>query len=377
MNKIQLNLRLAAAAIVIAIAVVFQASADAADQLLTKVRFGVAPYQDTLLPLLGSDKYLKLYRQEGLDVEFKILALDEIRESLAAGQLDVTINEMSAIICAHNKQPDLVFWYGFNTFDNGFALMIRTNSGIKSVSDFEKELGDHQKAVVAAAKQLKGKTVITTGNSDFEMAVAMAATRGGLNYSKGDKSDVRIFDLPPDDGLAAFLSGKGDAYLGGIPQRTRAGKEGMVEMMSGLDLGAAPINGLCTTKSFDTAHHEIMLKLLKVWFEIVNYAEKNPDQAGAQIAGLLNERTGAQFTVDDFKHFWQHYEHYPLSPREIQVDILSDSGSNYWKSRWDNCNDFFCGLIKIIPNSVQPEGAFLMQSAQDDYVRKYGNERPK
>ena len=81
--------------------------------------------------------------------------------------------------------------------------------------------------------------------------------------------------------------------------------------------------------------------------------------------------------VDDFKHFWQHYEHYPLSPREIQVDILSDSGSNYWKSRWDNCNDFFCGLIKIIPNSVQPEGAFLMQSAQDDYVRKYGNERPK
>lgn len=344
---------------------------------LTEIRFGISPYQDTLLPILGSDEFKGWFRQEGLDVKFKIMALDEVREALAAGQLDVTINDTAAIIGAWHKQKDLVWLYGFNTFDNGFALMARPDSGIRSVAEIEKEIGNHEQALVACAKQFKGKTFISTGNSDFEMAVASAVQRGGLKYSKGADSEVTFMDLPPDEGLAAFLSGKGDIYLGGIPQRTRAGKEGMKEIMAGLDLGAAPINGLCTTRPFYKAHKDELAKVLKVWFKIVNYAETQPNDAGKSIAEVLNRNTGAQFTVDDFKKFWQHFEHYPLTPAAIEKEILAADGANYWKKRWKACNDFFFGLIKVNPAPVTPEDGCLMEEFHSLYVSKYGRDVPK
>jgi ABC-type nitrate/sulfonate/bicarbonate transport system substrate-binding protein len=347
------------------------------DAGLTEIRFGISPYQDTLLPILGSDEFKGWFRQEGLNVKFKIMALDEVREALAAGQLDVTINDTAAIIGAWHKQNDIVYLYGFNTFDNGFALMARPDSGIRSVAEIEKELGNHEQAIIACAKQFKGKSFISTGNSDFEMAVASAVQRGGLRYSKGADSDVTFIDLPPDEGLAAFLSGKGDIYLGGIPQRTRAGKEGMKEIMAGLDLGPAPINGLCTTRTFYKAHKEDLAKVLNVWFKIVNYADSQPDEAGKSIAGVLNRNTGAQFTVDDFKKFWQHYEHYPLTPSAIEKDILSPDGHNYLTKRWNACNDFFYGLIKVNPSPVTLEQGCLMGEFQSFYIKKYGQDVPK
>jgi NitT/TauT family transport system substrate-binding protein len=340
---------------------------------LTKVRFGISPFQDTLLPILGSDRFKGWYKEEGLDVEFKILGWTEVQESLAAGQTDVVINNISSIIATHNKRPDFVYWYGCNTFDNGFALMIRPNSKLRTVSDLEKQLGNHESAVVASAKQLKGKTVITTSNTDMEQGVAAAARKAGLDFRK----DIKIINLPPDEGLAAFLSGAGDAYIGGIPQRTRAGKEGMKEMLGGIDLGPAPINGFVTTSSYAKNNQETLLKLLKVWFKIVNYVDKNQDDGGKMISDVLNENSGAKFTVEDFKKFWQKYEHYPLTPQEVENGILSPKGRNYWRARWDDCNTYFFGVVKAVPQPVKPEGVFLMREAQDSYVAKYGQGVPK
>jgi NitT/TauT family transport system substrate-binding protein len=344
---------------------------------LSTIRFGVSPFQDTLLPIIGSDKYRGWYRQEGLNVEFRILGWQEVIEALAAGSLDVAVYNDSGIIGVHNRQPDLVYWYGFNTFDNGFALMIRPDGKMKTVAQLEKELGDHNKAVVAAVQQLKGKTIVTTGNTDMEQGVAAAARRGGLKFSKDNTSDIKIVDLPPDEGLAAFLSGTGDAYIGGIPQRTRAGKEGMLELVSGIDLGPAPINGFVTTKTFDRSHREDLLKFLKVWFRIVNAVQANSDDTRAIIVKELNQNSGASFTIDDFNKFWQHYEHYPLSPKEIATDILSPTGRNYWKARWDDDNAYFSSIVKTIPAPVKPDDAFLMPEVQKAFVERYGENAPK
>ena len=73
----------------------------------------------------------------------------------------------------------------------------------------------------------------------------------------------KIINLNPDEGLASFLTGQGDAFIGGIPQRTRASKEGMIEMLTGADLGPAPINGMVTTKKYAQENPDILLKLLK------------------------------------------------------------------------------------------------------------------
>ena len=219
---------------------------------------------------------------------------------------------------------------------------------------------------------MRGKTVVTTGNTDMEQGVAAVARRGGFSFG-----EIKIMDLPPDEGLAAFLIGTGDAYIGGIPQRTRAGKEGMLELISGVDLGPAPINGMVTTRKFDREHREELLKLLHVWFKIVNFVERNPDDGGQMIVTVLNQNTGAKFTIDDFKTFWQKYEHYPLTPKDVAIAILSPTGRNSWKARWDDCNEYLFDVKKVIPTPVKPNDAFLMIEAQQAYVKKYGDGAPQ
>lgn len=337
---------------------------------LVKVSYGVSPFQDTLVPIFGKEK--GWYKEEGLDVEFKILGWTEVQEALssaASNRIDLGINNISSIIATHNNNPELVYYYGFNTFDNGFALMIRPDGDLKPLDHFLSEGVSRQEAIQKTAAQLKGKTVITTSNTDMEQGVAAAANKGGLNFTE----DINIINLNPDEGLAAFLTGQGDAYIGGIPQRTRATQEGMVEMLTGTDLGPPPINGMVTTKTYAQENQETLLKLLKVWFRIVQYIDANLDEGAEIIVKILNENSAADFTVEDFKRFWNNLEHFPLTPQAIQEEILSPKGRNYWRARWDDTNNYFFKIVKTIPQPVEPEGVFLMKEVQQAFVEKYGD----
>lgn len=333
---------------------------------LVKVRYGVSPFQDTLLPVLG--KEMGWYEEEGLDVEFVILGWTEVQEALAAGEVDVAINNISSVIAVHNRWPDFVYYYGFNIFDAGAALMAKPE--YKSTEEFEAEGLSHEGAVKAALEQMKGKTVVTTGNTDMEQAVLGAAFRAGIDYEK----DLKIVDMNPDEGLAAFLTGTGDFFLGGIPQRTRATKEGMKPIVVGADLAPPPINGIVTTREYAEENQEALLKILHVWFKIVNYIEENTDEGATIILDILNEQTGASMTVDDFKTFWQNYEHYPLTPEQVEQDILSPDGYAYWKKRWDDCNWYFYEIRKTIPEPVTPEDAFMMIEAHEAYMEMFASE---
>lgn len=332
-----------------------------------QVKFGVSPFQDTLLPIVGKEK--GWYQEEGLDVDFKILGWTEVMEALSAGQIDVAINNISSVIATHQRNPNIVYWYGFNPFDNGFALMIRPDGKLKTLVQVQQEVKDPELAVKQTAAQLKGKTVVTTGKTDMEQGVAAAARRGGLDF----RTDIHIIDMNPDEGLAAFLRGEGDAYIGGIPQRTRAGKEGMVEMLTGAELGPPPINGIVTTRTYAENNQDTLIKILHVWFKTVNLIDTNMEDGASAIIQKLNSSSGAQFTLEDFRKFWNNYEHFPRTPREVQDLILAPTGRNYWKARWDDCNSYFL-MIGTITKPVEIESAFLMEGAQKAYVARYGSE---
>ena len=337
---------------------------------LTKVRYGVSPFQDTLIPILGKEK--GWYAEEGLDVQFRILGWTEVQEALssaAENRIDVGINNISSVIATHHNNPELVYYYGFNTFDNGFALIIRPDGPMNPIAHYLQQGLPRADAVRRTAQQLKDRTVITTSNTDMEQGVAAAARRGGLDFN----DDVKIINLNPDEGLAAFLTGEGDAYIGGIPQRTRATKEGMIEMLTGADLGPPPINGMVTTLSYMNENEEVLLKLLRVWFRIVRHIDSNTDDGAAVIVRILNENSAANFTVDDFKRFWNNYEHYPPDAQAIEDQILSPSGGNYWKARWDDTNTYFHDIVRVTPEPVQPADAFFMVAAHQRFLEKYGH----
>lgn len=326
---------------------------------LVPVSVGISPFQDTLLPIFGVEK--GWYAEAGLDPTFRILGWTEVQEALsssATNRIDVGINNISSVVATYHRNPDLCYLYGFNTFDNGFALLGRPNGRVRPLSAFLQPGVPREEAVRQTAAQLRGRTVVTTSNTDMEQGVAAAARRGGLDFRR----DVRIVNLPPDEGLAAFLSGTGDAYIGGVPQRTRGVREGLVEVLTGVDIGPAPINGYVGTKRFWEDSPDTVVKLVQVWFRIVTYINENLDEGARAIVDVLNRNAASGFTVDDFKSAWNNVEHYMASAEEVERNILSESGPNYWRRRWDDCNLYFHDVLRSIPEPVNPSDAFYMSA---------------
>ncbi len=331
-----------------------------------KVRMGISPFQDTLLPIIGGQK--GWFAQEGLDVQLTTLAWGDVMTAVASRSVDVAINNTTGVVSVVHVAPDVVYWYPYNPFDQGSALLARPSSGLKTVKDYEAAGMSHTDAVQAAFKQLKGRRIITALGTDMGKEVVSALQSVNLDY----KSDVKIVDMDPDLGLAAFLSGTGDAYLGGIPQRTRAMKEGMVVIASGPDLAPPPINGFVTTKTYATSHQDSLLKLMHVMFRIIRYCDANRSDCGNAITTYLNQKTGSQMTVNDFTAFWQNWEHYDLNASAVQRDILDPSGYSYWKKTWDQDNSSLLQQ-KAIPGAAAPADFFWGAKIQQLYTAKYGS----
>ena len=348
----------------VALAVCLPLVAKPVESNLTKITVGLSPFQDTLLPIIGKEK--GWFEKEGLDIEFETLAWNAIIPAVASGAVDVAVYNTTGVVSVYNKQPDLIFWYPWNIFAKGAALMGRPNIGLKSVEDFEKDGLAHAEAVKATVQQLKSKTVVTTMGSDMGKAVVEATHNNGLG-----RDAFKIIDMDPDQGLAAFISGTGDAYLGGIPQRTRLNKEGYLTLLTGSDLAPVPLNGWITTKAFIEKNPEALLKLQHVMFRIIRYTNANQDEIANTITNRLNSETGAKMTVEEFKKFWNEIEAYPKNAAEVKRDILNDTGFANWKKTWDNDNYYFVEVDKLIPRKV-PYDAFWGDKVQEEYIKKYG-----
>ena len=337
---------------------------EAAQDQPTKIVIGISPFQDTLLPIVGAEK--GWYKEVGLDVTFKTLAWNAMMPAVASGAVDVAVYNTTGVVLVYSKQPDLVFWYPWDIFAQGAALMGRPNIGLKTVKDFEQQSLDHKAAVKAVVAQLKSKSVVTTMGSDMGKAVVIVTSDNGL-----PRDQFKIIDMDPDQGLAAFLSGTGDAYLGGIPQRTRLTKEGYLTLISGPDIAPVPLNGWVTTRAFAEKNQEALLKLQNVMFRIIRYTNANQDEIAKLITDRLNSETGAQMTIENFKKFWNEIEIYSNNAAEVARDILSENGQGSWKRTWDNDNYYFVEVDKTVPAKV-PYDACWAPKVQDLYVAKFG-----
>ncbi|WKU03354.1 ABC transporter substrate-binding protein [Micromonospora sp. HUAS LYJ1] len=338
-------------------------SGKAADGTTT-IRLGISPFQDTMLPIIAEEK--GWFKAEGLNVELKSLAWDAIMPAVASNGIDAAINNTTGVVSVANKADNVVYWYAWNPFTEGSALMGKKGSGLKTLEEFVATGLPEEAARAETFKQLKGRTIVTTMSTDMGKQVVAALESVGLK-----QSDVKLVDLDPDQGLAAFLSGTGDAYLGGIPQRVRATAEGMPVLASGPDLAPPPINGLVTTTEFAGENEEALLKLVKVFHRIVRYCDANTADCGKTITERLNRDTGANLTVQGFQDFWQKFELYAPNAQATKQLILDPSGISYWKKTWDGDNSYLTAN-KSIPAPVDAGKHFLVEQTWNKYVEKYG-----
>ena len=331
---------------------------------LSKVVVGVSPFQDTYIPIVGVEK--GWFEEVGLDVELKSLAWNSVVPAIISGDVDMALNNTTGVVSAANAEPDLVYAYGWNPFTEGSALMIRPDGQVKSVDELEQELGDREQARTQMLESLRGLTIVTTLSTDMGKQIVDALSSVGMT-----DQDVRFVDMDPDAGLAAFLSGTGDAYLGGIPQRFRSLQEGMIVGISGPDLAAPPINGLLTMRNFVTEREDDMLAFLNVIHRIIRFCDAETDECGQIVVDALNRDTAAGLTIDDFRNFWQQIELYAPDATSAKAMILDESGVAYWKNTWDGDNTYLVDT-GAIPAPVSADSHFLMPQVWELYVDRFG-----
>jgi NitT/TauT family transport system substrate-binding protein len=331
-----------------------------------KITLGISPFQDTLLPLVAQKK--GFFDEDKVDVQLKTLGWDAIMPAVASGTVDVAINNTTGVISVANREPSVIYWYGWNPFTEGAALIGDKNSSLKSVDQFKAEGMTERQAVNAAITQLKGKTIVTTLSSDMGKAVDAALQSAGMS-----RDDVKIVDLNPDQGLAAFLAGKtGDAYLGGVPQRTKAVKEGFPIIASGPQLAPPPINGFVTKKGFADDNQDSMLALMHAMFRAVRYCNAHTQECADMIVSELNKTTGGGLTPKDFTDSWQKIENFEGNAAEVQKAILAPTGYAYWKKTWDGDNAYLVNREKAIDAPVSAADHFWGDRIQKAYIAKYG-----
>lgn len=343
-----------------------EASGASAPAETTSLTLGISPFQDTMLPIIAQEK--GWFADNGLEVELTTLAWDAVMPAVASGSVDVAINNTTGVVTVANRSPEVIYWYGWNPFTEGSALMGRPELDLQTVDELEAEGVPSDEARQQVFSQLEGRTVVTTMGTDMGKQVTAALDTSGI-----DRSQVEIVDMNPDQGLAAFLSGTGDVYLGGIPQRTRATAEGMEVVASGPDLAPPPINGFVTTSSYAEANEDAMLRLMNVMFRIVRFCNDNTEECGEIITDRLNQETGAELTVDGFVDFWQNFENYAGNAAEVDEIILSDDGYSYWMETWDGDNAF---LLETEPDAseVSADEHFWGAQVQEAYIAKYGED---
>lgn len=331
---------------------------------LTHITVGISPFQDTYLPIIGQDE--GWFEEAGLDVELTSLAWNAAMPALISGAADIVVNNTTGVVSVANADPEVVYAYGWNPFTEGSALMIRPDGDIAPIDEVEETVGDRAEARTEVIKSLAGKTIVTTLSTDMGAQINNALASVGM-----DESDVTFVDMDPDAGLAAFLSGTGDAYLGGVPQRGRALEEGMVIGLSGPDLAAPPINGAVTTRTFVEENEDALLAFIDVMHRIIRYCDAETDACGQTITDRLNAETAAGLTVEGFKEYWQNIELYAPNAAAAQEMILAEDGVAYWQTTWDNDNAYLAGTGDI-PAEVPAAEHFLMPEVWQAYVDKYG-----
>ncbi|WP_183091682.1 ABC transporter substrate-binding protein [Streptomyces radicis] len=337
---------------------------SASEDGLTTIDVGISPFQDTYLPIIGQEK--GWFEEAGLNVNLRSLAWNAAMPALISGDVDIAVNNTTGVVSVANADPEVVYAYGWNPFTEGSALMIRPDGGLETIDTVEDRVGDHDEARTEVIESLAGKTIVTTLSTDMGKQINDALASVGM-----DEGDVTFLDMDPDAGLAAFLSGSGDAYLGGVPQRGRALEEGMEIGLSGPDLAAPPINGAVTTRSFATDEEDALLAFIDVMHRIIRYCDAETEACATTITDRLNEETAAGLTVEGFAEYWQNIELYAPNAAAAEEMILDEQGVSYWKTTWDSDNAYLVET-DAIPAAVDAETNFLMPQVWQAYVDTYG-----
>jgi NitT/TauT family transport system substrate-binding protein len=309
--------------------------APAPAQTMVTVRFGNLPYLDYAPWALAEQ--LGYLAEEGIQLQSSMFEVEQpMVEALINGSIEMGAGADTPFIILAAAAPELRLVSVHSIF-TGYSIMGRPDE-VRTYDDFVADGMDHDEALEATAAQLAGKTIILPGGASFTPVLDTALGFAGLT-----RADVEIIDIDPVEGAAAFIRGTGDFYSDGLPMRFRLEQEGMVNVLTGVQMagGAMDLAGLYTTEAYLEANPEVVNGMLRAWYRAIDYLKANPDEAIPIMVDWINAQTGAGFTVESAERFLQDLVLFPTYD-EIRDELFYNPDSPfYWETRLQFVVDYF------------------------------------
>ncbi len=306
-----------------------------AAQEITTVKFGNLPYLDYAPWALAEE--LGYLEEEGIALEINIFEVEQpMVEALINGSIEVGAGSDTPFIILAAAAPELRL-VSVNAIFTGYSIMGRPGE-VQTYDEFVEEGMSHEEALAAAAAQLEGKTIILPGGASFTPVLDTALEYAGLS-----RDDVETIDIDPEEGAAAFIQGTGDFYSDGLPMRFRLEQEGMVNVLTGVQLagGAMVLAGVYTTDEYLAENMDVIEGMLRAWYRTIDYLKANPDDAIPVLVDWINAQTNAGFTVENAERFMQDLILFPTY-EEIRDDYFYNPDSPfYWETRLQFVVDYF------------------------------------
>jgi len=279
----------------------------------------------------------------GLDLQFTWLTQSGPSiQALANGSLD-QVN--TCIVCNfpfYESVPDMQNYLNVNQF-KGFVVIGRQGQS-KSYEEFLTELGDAEKAKLAAIEQMRGKT-FPVYLANYEPLLTAVLEQAGMTLD-----DVTTINFADDEKAAlAMIGGTGDFYMGGLPSEINLLMNHPEEfkLIGGSEiLGPAGLwySNIASTKQWLEANPETALRIMAMSYRYNRYVQEQSGQIMPIVVKAMNDHSGVATNESDLQFIFDTFLDFRTYQQDQETAFNPDS-----PLYWENSAQYYVERSKDLP----------------------------
>jgi len=327
-----------------------------------EISLGMRPYANDLIFVAGIKQ--GFYRDVGLTITpapygRKVLP-DQAIPLLVNKQIDFMALYPPDVIATMDSVKNIRFVALTDLFQ-GFAVLARPGSNVKTVDQFMAEGLAFQDAMKQTMAQLKGKSFVTAPVVDNRIFLETVFSLGGMNMEK----DTKLTVTPDSNALQLESGGKIDfASPTGAPFTAQLRQAGWIPLVAPLDvltnMPAGPDSpttalvgtpGVACDAEWARQHAETVLRFTSVMFRIIEQEQKNSEQMLKSMLDYVNSFAGTSLDINGLKLTIDALS--PLSNFDFQRNYCDNQNSAlYYRTAFDAAVKFNVG------KGVLPKGEY-------------------
>ncbi len=310
-----------------------------------EVSLGMRPYANDLIFVAGIKQ--GFFKDVGLTVTpppygRKVLP-DQAIPLLVNKQIEMMALYPPDVIATMDSVQSIRFIAITDLFQ-GFAILGRPGSNVKSVVQFMTEGLAFDEAMKKTMAQLKGKSFVTAPVVDNRIFLETVFSLGGMNMNK----DTKLVVTPDSNALQLESSGKVDfASPTGAPFTAQLRSSGWISLVTPLDvltnMPAGPGSptaalvgtpGVASDAEWARQHPETVLRFVSVMFRIIEQEQKEPELMLKSMLDYVNSFAGTTLDIAGLKMTIETLS--PLSNFEFQQNYFDKQTSAlYYRTAFD------------------------------------------